>query len=88
VNLPIITFCGANPDFTATHMKTSGMRSAVVLPAQGLSMLLLVITDLLTRAHSTRGVSLRDAAEEALLLYPKLVIGSQRPGASSSNIRI
>ena len=87
VNSTAIIFCGGNPDFTAPHMRTSGMQSAVALPAQGLSMLLPVITDLLTRSHSTRGVSLRDAPEEAHLLYTKLVLGPQRLGAISSIVK-
>ena len=49
--------------------------------------LLLVIADLLTRAFSTRGVTLRDAALEALLLFPNLELGPQRPRASSSSVK-
>ena len=43
-----------------------------------------VIADLFHRSHSTRGQVLRDAAREALLLFPTYVLGPQRPGASSS----
>jgi hypothetical protein len=82
-----ITFCSANLDFTATRMRTSGMQSTVALPALDLSVFFLVITDLLTRAHSTREVSLRDASQEALLLFPTLVLGPHRLGASSSSVR-
>jgi len=82
-----IAFCLANADFTSHHMRTSGLLSAATLPTPSLSQLIPFIKDLLERAHSTRGVLLRDDAQEALFLFPTLVLGPQRPGASSSSVR-
>jgi len=87
MNTVAITFFSANLAFTVTHISTSGMQSAATLHAPGLVMLTSLITDLLTRAHSTRGVSLRDAAQEAFLLFPTPVLGPHGPGASSSIVK-
>ncbi len=76
--------CNAKPEFTATHMRTSENQSADALPVPALVLLTPVIANLLTKAHSTRGNILRDAAHEAFLLFPTLVLGPQRPRASSS----
>ena len=62
VNSAAIAFCLANPDYNGLHMRTSGLQSAAALPSPRLSQLTPVIKDLLERAHSTRGVLLRDAA--------------------------
>jgi len=56
-------------------MRTSGTQSAAALLVHALDILTSVITDFLSRAHSTRGVTLRDAAVEALLLFSTLVLG-------------
>ena len=82
-----IQFCVENPDFAATHMRTSIAQSAVAIPTPTLSTLTHVIADLLSRASTTRGIALRDATQEALLLLPNLVLGPQRLGASSSNVK-
>jgi hypothetical protein len=68
-------------------MRTSGLQPAAALPTPSLDQLTPVIQDLLERAHSTRGVLLRDAPQEALLLFPTLVLGPQRHGASSSSVK-
>jgi hypothetical protein len=60
-------------------MRALGAQSAAALLVLSLSVLTLVITDLLKRAHSSRGTLLRDAPQEALLLFPTLVLGPQRP---------
>jgi hypothetical protein len=87
VNSAAIAFCLANADYTGLHMRTSNLQSAVALPTPSLSHLTPFIQDLLERAHSTRGVLLRDAAQEALLLFPTSVLGPQRPVASSSSVK-
>ena len=87
VNSSAIAFCLAIADYTCLHMRTSGMQSTTALPTPSLSTLTPAIQDLLERAHSTRGVLLRDAAQEALLLFPTLVLGPQRLGASSSSVK-
>ncbi len=87
VNSATFAFCLANVAFTAQHMRTSGLHSATALLSPCLAQLTPVIKDLLERAHSTRGVLLRDAAQEALLLFPTLVLGPQRPGVSSSSVK-
>jgi hypothetical protein len=71
MNSAAIIFCNANLDFTATHMRTLGTQSAVALPVLVLALLTPMIVELLSRAHSTRGVSLRDASHEALFLFTK-----------------
>jgi hypothetical protein len=43
--------------------------------------------DLLTNAHSSRGTILRDAAQETLLIFPTLILGPPRLGASSSSVK-
>jgi len=87
-NSAAITFCSANPDFTATHMQTSGTQSAVALLVPALAMLTPVIVDLNMKAHLTRGSIIRDAAQEALLVFPTLILEPQRPRTSSSNVKI
>ena len=77
-----------HPNFTATHMKTSRAKFAVALHAPPLTALLLLITYRAERAHSTRGTLLRDATQEALLVFPTLVFGPQRPGATSSSVKM
>jgi len=84
VNSAAIAFCQANADFTSFHMRTSCLQSAAALSTPSLDQLTPIIQDLLERAHSTRGVLLRDAAHVALLLFPTLILGPQRPSASSS----
>jgi hypothetical protein len=83
----VIMFCAENPDFTATHMRTSGAQLSAATPALALPVLTPIIVDLLSRTSSTRGVALKDAAREAFLLFPTLVLGPQRTCASSSNVR-
>jgi hypothetical protein len=83
-----VTFCINNLDFTTTHMRSLGCQSAATMPVMAIPLLLHVIIDLLKRSHSTRGNFLLDAAHEALLLFPILVLGPQRPGASSSCVKI
>jgi hypothetical protein len=65
-------------------MQTSETQSAAALPALALALLTPVIADLFKKAHSTRASLLRDAAQEALLFFPTLVLGPQRPNVSSS----
>ena len=69
-------------------MRTYGTQSAAAILAHALNILTPVIVDLLSRAHSTQGFVLRDATVETLLLFPTLVLGPRRPGASSSSVRI
>jgi hypothetical protein len=56
-------------------MRTFGTQYVAALPALALGTLIPVIADLLSQAHSTRGVALRDAALETLLLFPTMVLG-------------
>jgi len=62
LNSAAIAFCLANVDFASMHMRTSDLLSTATLPSPSLSLLTPVIKDLLQRAHSTRGVLLRDAS--------------------------
>ncbi len=52
-----------------------------------LSLLMLVIMNLVDRAHATRRTLLRDVAQEALLLFPTLVLGPQCHGATFSCVK-
>jgi hypothetical protein len=88
LNTAAITLCQAHPEFTAKHMKTSRAQSAAALPALALTMLLPVVTNLIERsAYLTRGIQLRDDAQEALLPFPALVLGPHRLGATSSSVK-
>ncbi len=62
-------------------------QSVAALQAQTQAQLIPIISALIRRAHSTRGVILRGAAQEALLLFPTLVLGPQRLGASSFSVK-
>jgi hypothetical protein len=68
-------------------MRTSGTHFAANLPTLALALPTLVITDLLTKAHLYHGINLHDSAQEALHLFPILVLGPQRPGALSSSVK-
>jgi len=46
-----------------------------------------VVTDLYNKAADIRGEVLREAAWDALFLFPTLVVGPQKPGASSSAVK-
>ena len=50
-------------------------------------MIIPVITDLLNTAADIRGEILREAAWDALFLFPTLVLGPQKPGALSSAVK-
>jgi hypothetical protein len=83
-----IQICVKNPYFTATHMRTSGAQTtATAIPAPALSILTNVIADLLSRDCTARGTVLRDATQEVFLLFPTLVSGPRRHGASSSSVK-
>jgi hypothetical protein len=82
-----VEFCSANPDFTPLHLRTSGCQSAVSIPKPSLHLLLPVITDLMNKAADVRGVELREAAWDALFLFPTLVLGPQKPGASTTAVK-
>jgi hypothetical protein len=87
-NSAAVTFWLNNAEFSKNHMRTSGLRSTSALPSPALSILTpIIIYDLVHRAHSTTGVLLRDAAHEALMLFPTLVLGPKRPGASSTSVK-
>ena len=87
MNFAKITLCFDHPDFAAFRMKIFGAHSAVALPSPVVDMFTPVITDLVARAHSTRGSLLRDAVQEALLLFTTLVLGPQSTGVSSSSVK-
>jgi len=87
MNSAVITFCVASPTFTEIHMRTSRTLFAAALPAPALDTLMPVIADLLSRAQSTWGVGPHDAALEVILLLRTMVLGPQRPCASSSSVR-
>ncbi len=55
-------------------MRLPGTQSAAPLHVLALTTLTHAIAGLFTRAHSTRRVILRDASQEALLLFPTLVL--------------
>ena len=57
------------------------------MPVPALALLILVIADLFEKDHSAPGSLLRDAAQEALLLFPIRVLGPQRLGTSSSSVK-
>ena len=82
-----VEFCSQHPSFTPLHMRESGCLSAVAIPTPSLAALLPVATDLFNKAADTRGENLREAAWDALFLFPTLVLGPQKPGASSSSVR-
>ena len=82
-----VEFCCSNPNFNLVHKRTSGCQSAVALPKPSLPVILPVITDLLTKAADTTWDVLREAAWGALFLFPTLVLGPQKPGASSSAVK-
>jgi hypothetical protein len=82
-----IEFCSTHPDFAPLHMKLSGCQSAVAIPKLCTAALLPVVTDLCDKAADTRGEVLREAAWDALFLFPTLVLGPQKPGISSSAIK-
>jgi hypothetical protein len=48
--------------------------------------LLLVVTELFNKAADVRREALREAAWDVLFLFPTLVLGPQKPGASSSTV--
>ncbi len=50
-------------------------------------MIIPVIMDLLNKAADIRGQVLREVAWDALFLFPTLVQGPQKPGASSSAVK-
>jgi hypothetical protein len=82
-----VDFCCSHPEFTPIHMRTSGCQSAVSLPKPCLSTITPVITDLLNKAADVRGEVLREAAWDALFLFPTLVLGPQKPGASTTAVK-
>ena len=82
-----VKFCTTNPDFTPLHLRTSGCQSAVNIPKPSLQQLLPVLTELLTKAADVRGTVLREAAWDALFLFPTLVLGPQKPGASATAVK-
>ena len=69
-------------------MRTSGAKHAVVLLAPTQEQSNPAIADLVERAHFPRGTLFRDAAMEALFLFPTLILCPQTPGASSSSVNI
>jgi hypothetical protein len=83
----VIMICVENQDFMATHMWTSGAKSGDAIPTPSLSVLTHVIADRLPRPSTTRGIALRDATQDALVLFPTLVLGPHRRDASSSNVK-
>ena len=87
MNSAAFTFCATNSTFAKMHIRTSVTQIAASLPAHALDTLMQVIADLFSGTHSTRGVALRDVVLEALLLFPTLVLGPRRLGASSSSVR-
>ena len=70
-----VEFCSKHPNFTPLHMRESGCLSAVAIPKPSLAALLPVATDLFNKAADTRGEILREAAWDALFLFPTLVLG-------------
>ena len=46
-----------------------------------------VLAELLVKAATTKGEGQREAARDALFLFPTLVLGPQKPGASSSYVK-
>jgi len=82
-----IEFCCAHPDFTPLHLRTCGCQSAVSIPKPSMNQLLPVMTELLTKAADVGGTVLREAAWDGLFLFPTLVIGPQKPGASATTVK-
>ena len=68
-------------------MRTSGCQKAVNLPKPSMPQLLPVVTDLMNKAVDIQGEVLREAAWDALFLFPTLVLGLQKPGASSTTVK-
>jgi hypothetical protein len=66
-------------------MKTSRNQYAKVLAVPALKHLTSITAELYKRAYTITGVILRDAAWEAIMLFHTLVLGLQRPGASSTS---
>jgi hypothetical protein len=60
----------------------------MALPKPCLPVIIPVITDLMNKAADIRGEVLREAAWDALFLFPILVLGPQKPGASSSTVKV
>jgi hypothetical protein len=69
-------------------MKLSGCQSAVAIPKPSIAALLPVVTDLCNKAADIRGEVLREAAWDALFLFPTLVLGPHKPGISSSAVKL
>jgi len=65
------------------HMKMSGCQSAVAIPKPCIAAMLPVVTDLYNKAADIRAEVLREAAWDALFLFPTLVLGPHKPCASS-----
>ena len=70
-----IEFCTTHPNFTPLHLRTSGCQLAVSIPKPSMHQLLPAMTELLTKAADARGTILREAALDALFLFPTLVLG-------------
>jgi hypothetical protein len=68
-------------------MKLSGCQSAVAIPKPSTAALLRVVTDLCDKAADTRGEVLREAAWDALFLFPTLVLGPHKFVISSSVVK-
>ena len=83
----VVEFCNTHPDFTPFHMKMSGCQSTVAIPKPCIAALLPVVKDLFNKAADIRGEVLREAAWDALFLFPTLVMRPQKPRASSSAVK-
>ena len=66
----VVEFCCENPGFSPVHLRTSGCQSAVALPKPCITMILPVVTDLMNKTGDVRGEVLREAAWDALFLFP------------------
>ena len=82
-----VEFCCAHPDFTPLHLRTSRCQLAVSIPKPSMHQVLPVMTELLTKTADVRGTVLREAAWDALFLFPALVMGPQKPGALATTVK-
>ena len=69
------------------HMRTSGCQSAVSIPKPSVTTSLPIVTELFYKAADVRGEALREAAWDALFFFPILVLGPQKPDASSAVVK-
>jgi hypothetical protein len=79
--------CCVNHGFTPIYLRTSCCQSSPSLPKPCQQKLVHNIADLFAKVADTRGEILREAAWDALFLFRTLVLGPQKPGASSSSVK-